>query len=68
MVIDSGLLKYAFEGIDSEPSIVGVCLCIFGNVAAGNQGQTQFLLENDILNVLSKHIHTFDDKVIKDTY
>lgn len=68
MAIDSGLLKYAIEGLQMGPDVTEISIRIIGSVVSGTNFQTQYILDFDILSVFSNILNTVNLSICQQLY
>mmetsp|Transcript_4221 Transcript_4221/g.4054 ORF Transcript_4221/g.4054 Transcript_4221/m.4054 type:complete len:110 (-) Transcript_4221:466-795(-) len=67
LVIDSGLIPYVLAGLeDKNQNILGVSIKVLGIICSGTSSQTQFLLNQSILDKLSIVTNCDDHNILKD--
>lgn len=65
LVIESNLIQIAFNGLLKESKYSVPSSEIICNISAGNKAQTDFLLQNNLLNLIEKVVFKADDETTK---
>lgn len=69
LFIDSGLFTYVIKSLEyNNNKIVTPSIRIVGNISSGTAPQTQYLLDKNILKVLSKVLDNEDVNIEKEVF